>query len=35
VVKNFLPVRIEVEGKEGEKGKILIDSSEMKDKIRI
>lgn len=35
VVKNFLPVRIEVEGKEGEKGKILIDSSEIKDKIRI
>ncbi len=35
VVKNFLPVRIEVEGKEGEKGKILIDSSGIKDKIRI
>ncbi len=35
VVKNFLPVRIEVEGKEGEKGKILIDSSEIKNKIRI
>lgn len=35
VVTNFLPVRIEVEGKEGEKGKILIDSSGIKDKIRI
>ena len=35
VVKNFLPVRIEVEGKEGEKGKVFIDSSEIKDKIRI
>ncbi|MGB2696908.1 MAG: RNA 3'-terminal phosphate cyclase [Candidatus Zixiibacteriota bacterium] len=35
VVKNFLPVRIEVEGKEGEKGKIFIDSSEIKNKIRI
>jgi RNA 3'-terminal phosphate cyclase (ATP) len=35
VVKNFLPVRIEVEGKEGEKGKIFIDSSEIENKIRI
>lgn len=35
VVRSFLPVRIEIEGKEGEKGKILIDSSGIKDKIRI
>lgn len=35
VVKNFLPVRIEVEGKEGGKGKIFIDSSGIEDKIRI
>ena len=34
-VKNFLSVKIEVEGKEGDKGKILIDSSEIKNKIRI
>ena len=34
-VKNFLPVRIEVEGKEGKKGKVFIDSSEIENKIRI
>jgi len=35
VVKNFLPVRIEVQGDEGQPGKILIDSSGIKDKIGI
>jgi RNA 3'-terminal phosphate cyclase (ATP) len=35
VMKNFLPVRIEVQGKEGEKGEVFIDSSEIRDKIRI
>jgi len=34
-VKNFLPVRIEVEGQEGERGKVFIDSSEIDNKIRI
>jgi RNA 3'-terminal phosphate cyclase (ATP) len=35
VMKNFLPVKIEVQGKEEEKGKVFIDSSGIKDKIRI
>jgi RNA 3'-terminal phosphate cyclase (ATP) len=34
-VKNFLPVRIEVQGKEGEQGKVFIDSSGIEDKIGI
>lgn len=34
-VKNFLPVRIEVQGNEGEQGKIFIDSSGIEDEIRI
>jgi len=34
-VRNFLPVGIEVQGKEGESGKVFIDSSGVKDKIGI